>query len=91
MLTVAGGRIVHAVGEFEGLAAPPPEVEPHWSPVAHFGGYQAAAPRGGSGIRQADHLAQAAAESRLQHAWRVARGDAPDSPPAPHPADACFE
>jgi predicted amidohydrolase YtcJ len=42
-LTVLGGDVVYAVAPFDSLAPPPlPPVLPAWSPVAHFGGYQAA-------------------------------------------------
>ncbi|WP_042414911.1 amidohydrolase [Streptacidiphilus anmyonensis] len=88
-LTVAGGRIVHAVGEFEGLAAPRPAVEPAWSPVAHYGRYQRAAHERGSGARQAETVREAAAESELHRRWRVAGGLLPDGAP-PAPVDACF-
>lgn len=40
VLTVVGGRVVHAVGTYEGLAAPLPPHNPLWSPDARFGGYQ---------------------------------------------------
>jgi hypothetical protein len=40
LFRVAGGRIVYATGEFEGLAAP--ATVPEWSPIAQFGAYQAA-------------------------------------------------
>jgi predicted amidohydrolase YtcJ len=40
LLTVVGGEIVHADGEFGGFAPPPLPVSPDWSPVARFGGYQ---------------------------------------------------
>lgn len=39
-LTVVGGRIVHATGEFTGLAPELPAIGPDWSPVAAFGGHQ---------------------------------------------------
>jgi hypothetical protein len=42
VLTVIGGDVVHAADAFLALASPPlPAVAPAWSPVAHFGGYQA--------------------------------------------------
>lgn len=40
VLTVVGGRVVHAVGIYEGIAAPLPPHNPAWSPDAHFHGYQ---------------------------------------------------
>jgi predicted amidohydrolase YtcJ len=41
-LTVVGGRIVYAAGDFRALdAAAPPAAMPNWSPVRAFGGYGA--------------------------------------------------
>ena len=39
-LTVVNGRIVHAGADFGQYAPELPPVEPEWSPVKHFGGYQ---------------------------------------------------
>ncbi|PYK99005.1 MAG: amidohydrolase, partial [Verrucomicrobia bacterium] len=41
VLTVVGGKIVHATHEFAPLAPPPIPVLPEWSPVKVFGGYGA--------------------------------------------------
>jgi predicted amidohydrolase YtcJ len=41
VLTLVGGKTVHATGEFTALAPPAPPVLPAWSPVAKFGGYAA--------------------------------------------------
>ena len=38
-LTVTGGRIVHAAGDFASRAPGLPAIEPAWSPVADFGGF----------------------------------------------------
>lgn len=38
-LTVVGGKVVHAVDEFGGLAPPPAPHSPDWSPPASYGGY----------------------------------------------------
>jgi predicted amidohydrolase YtcJ len=39
-LTLVGGKVVYAVGEFAGLDdAPPPPAMPDWSPVRTYGGY----------------------------------------------------
>jgi hypothetical protein len=38
VLTLVGGRAVHATQEFAALAPPLPPVSPSWSPVARFGG-----------------------------------------------------
>lgn len=82
LLTVVGGRIVYAAGEYEGLDEQMPAVTPEWSPVAHFGGYQASPVPGRSGVRQAELLGEAAAESELHRRWRARRGLVPehDSP-----------
>jgi hypothetical protein len=41
VLTVVGGKVVHATDEFSPLAPPPIPVLPEWSPVKVFGGYGA--------------------------------------------------
>lgn len=82
VLTVVGGRIVHACAEYAGLDEAIPPVSPVWSPVAHFGGYQ-------SGARQASLVAEAVAESEQHRRWRVARGSVPDTTPSF--VDPCFE
>ncbi|WP_371604891.1 amidohydrolase [Streptomyces sp. NBC_01220] len=79
LLTVVGGRIVYAAAEYEGLDERLPPVSPQWSPVAHFGGYQAAPSTGLSGARQAELLGQAAAESEQHRQWRARRGLAPET------------
>ena len=40
VLTLLGGKFVHADDEFKELAPPPPPAMPDWSPVRHYGGYQ---------------------------------------------------
>ena len=40
VLTVVGGRIVHAADTYEGLAAPLPPLEPEWAPHRTYGSYQ---------------------------------------------------
>ncbi|MFI5529441.1 amidohydrolase [Kitasatospora sp. NPDC051853] len=74
VLTVVGGRIVHGALEHEGLAPELPAVTPPWSPVARFGGYRATPAPSLSGVRQAERLTEAAADSADQLAWRAARG-----------------
>jgi predicted amidohydrolase YtcJ len=44
VLTVVGGRIVHADGPFKSSAPPFPRASPDWSPVRSYGGYHAQAP-----------------------------------------------
>ncbi|GAA1993226.1 amidohydrolase [Catenulispora subtropica] len=89
-VTVVGGRIVYATGEYEGLAAAPPPVEPAWSPIAHFGGYQASVRPSRSGIRQAELLRDAAAESELHRKWRIDKGLTPDTETVDGFSDPCF-
>jgi predicted amidohydrolase YtcJ len=50
VLTVLGGRVVSAAGEFASLAPPLPPVSPSWSPAARYGG---AAPLGPTPARAA--------------------------------------
>jgi predicted amidohydrolase YtcJ len=40
VLTLLGGRPVHASGDFSDLAPPLPPAMPDWSPVNYYGGYQ---------------------------------------------------
>ncbi|MEU7637373.1 amidohydrolase [Streptomyces sp. NPDC039016] len=79
LLTVVGGRIVYATAEYEGLDEELPPVSPEWSPVAHFGGYQATPRTGLAGARQAELLGQAVAESEQHRQWRARRGLAPET------------
>ncbi|MEU8674500.1 amidohydrolase [Streptomyces sp. NPDC048560] len=88
LLTVVGGRIVYATGEYEGIDEELPPVSPAWSPVAHFGGYQATPPTGLSGTRQAELLGQAVAESEQHRQWRARRGLTPHT--ASTVFDPCF-
>lgn len=85
LLTVTGGRIVYAAGEYEGLDEELPSVTPAWSPVAHFGGYQTTRR---SGVYQAESLGEAVAESEQHRAWRLRRGLIPAAADAPF--DPCF-
>ena len=43
VLTLLGGRPVHASGDFSNLAPPLPPAMPDWSPVNYYGGYQSPA------------------------------------------------
>ncbi|RDS64523.1 amidohydrolase [Streptomyces sp. M7] len=79
LLTVVGGRIVYAAGEYEGIDELLPPVTPDWSPVAHYGGYQATPSPGHRGARQAEMLGEAAAESELHRQWRARRGLVPEN------------
>ncbi|MFD3656751.1 amidohydrolase [Streptomyces sp. NPDC058620] len=88
LLTVVGGRIVYAAAEYEGLDEELPPVNPPWSPVAHFGGYQATPLTGLSGTRQAELLGQAVTESEQHRQWRARRGLTPDT--ASTVFDPCF-
>ena len=63
VLTVVGGKIVHATEEFSSHAPPPLPVLPEWSPVKVFGGYGAPldvakAARAGVPILQHSHTAE---------------------------------
>lgn len=43
VLTIVGGKVVHAAGDFGNLAPPSLPVSPDWSPVGAYGGYQSGA------------------------------------------------
>ncbi|MDQ0604928.1 putative amidohydrolase YtcJ [Streptomyces canus] len=88
LLTVTGGRIVYATAEYEGLDEELPPVSPAWSPVAHFGGYQASHRAALPGAHQAELLGQAVAESEQHRQWRIARGLTPGAVSIPF--DPCF-
>ncbi|MFE7323515.1 amidohydrolase [Streptomyces sp. NPDC057565] len=91
LLTVVGGHVVHAAGEFEGLAPALPEAAPSWSPVGHYGGYHSTMfPTPPSGVRQAQALVEAVAESEEHRQWRIVQGFAPDDAAAYEIFDACF-
>lgn len=49
LLTVVGGKVVHAAAPFSDLAPPVLPVMPDWSPVARFGGHWRSAERAGGG------------------------------------------
>ena len=40
VMTIVGGRVVHADGPFKPLSPPLPPASPDWSPVRVYGGYQ---------------------------------------------------
>src|SRR5207245_2791785 len=44
VLTVVGGKVVYAAGEFERLGPPSLPVSPDWSPVKVYGGFYRAKP-----------------------------------------------
>ncbi|WP_174864602.1 amidohydrolase [Streptomyces spinoverrucosus] len=90
VLTVVGGRVVYAAAEYEGLDEALPAISPTWSPVAHYGGYQAAARPGSTGALQAELLSQAVAESEQHRQWRVRHGLLPARTVGTGPFDPCF-
>ena len=60
VLTVVGGRIVHADRPFESFAPPLPPASPDWSPVRTYGGYyKGASPAPFATQRSADGLSGA--------------------------------
>jgi predicted amidohydrolase YtcJ len=70
LLTIVGGKVVYGVENYEGAAESIETIEPSWSPVARFGGFQ----RSRSGVRQATSLVEAALDSALQRQWREDAG-----------------
>jgi predicted amidohydrolase YtcJ len=70
LLTIVGGKVVYAIENYDGAAESNDPVQPAWSPVARFGGYQQST----SGIRQAAAVVEAALDSALQRQWREDQG-----------------
>jgi predicted amidohydrolase YtcJ len=76
VLTLLGGRPVHASGDFSNLAPPLPPAMPDWSPVNYYGGYQnpseaVAAAVAASGARRviAHHCLDAHQHTRESALW----------------------
>ena len=68
LLTVVGGRIVYAAGEFAAYDIPPPPAMPDWSPVRRYGGYAAwNAPQARAAVACA--CARSCAVHGHDHAW----------------------
>jgi predicted amidohydrolase YtcJ len=86
LLTVVGGRVVYAAGEYLGMEQALPPISPEWSPVARFGGFPAADRLGG--YRQALSVLDVAGAAGEQEAWRTARGVTIASSPS---IDPCLE
>jgi len=64
VMTIVGGRVVHADREFSDLAPPMPPAMPDWSPVRTYGGYHPAhAVTNGSAPCAAHHRAHALTHS----------------------------
>ena len=80
LLTVAGGRVVYAAGEYEDIAVPLDDITLAWSPIARFGGYQAEP----LGVRQARDLLEVAVDSEDQRAWRDLHGASDSTVESPH-------
>jgi predicted amidohydrolase YtcJ len=74
VLTIVGGRIVHAASEFAMHAPPAIPVLPEWSPAKHFGGYGAPldvrqAARSGVPVDQHQHHT-VCRQNGCAHVWR---------------------
>jgi len=54
VLTLLGGRPVHASGDFSNLAPPLPPAMPDWSPVNYYGGYQSPTETVGAAVAASD-------------------------------------
>src|SRR6266567_402302 len=68
VLTMVGGKVVYASGEFSKLAPPPVPVSLDWSPIKHYGGYQQPQDSSvGIGDRAARSTIEAAIESEAYH------------------------
>jgi hypothetical protein len=56
-LTLLGGNVVHAAGQFRDFAPPLPAVSPDWSPVNRFGGYYERPVTAAAQVSAATHVA----------------------------------
>ncbi|PXW28294.1 amidohydrolase [Paraburkholderia caballeronis] len=79
VLTVVGGKIVHADEEFGAHAPPALPVSPSWSPVGEFGGYSRYRPAAASERACVDGCANLCGVHQHRHMWawtsRVPAGD----------------
>lgn len=73
VLTMFGGKVVYASGEFSKLAPPPLPVSLDWSPTKHYGGYQQ---RQDSSVGAADRAARSMIEPEADHRHRWVFGEA---------------
>jgi len=55
LLTIVGGKVVYAAGEFQRLDLPPLPVSPDWSPVKAYGGYHRAQSAQPTNVAQCTH------------------------------------
>jgi predicted amidohydrolase YtcJ len=76
VLTVVGGKVVHADEEFGGLAPPPLPVSPSWSPVGEFGGYSRYQPAASNQVACVDGCVNLCGVHGHGHAWAW-RSDVP--------------
>src|SRR5256885_10749975 len=72
VLTIVGGKIVHAIGEFSSHAPPAIPVLPEWSPIKAFGGYGAPldvrrAARAGVPVPDHNHYGRSCREGGPDH------------------------
>ena len=70
VLTVTGGQVVYAAGEFSKLAPPALPVSPDWSPVKVYGGYAT-----GSLYRSGDHARVTQVPSVPTHEHRYVKSE----------------
>ena len=68
LLTMVGGKVVYAAGEFSRMAPPELPVSPDWSPVKQYGGYASAGSMAGATACGAVSLHDCE-HSGAQHRW----------------------
>jgi len=73
VLTMVGGKVVYASGEFSKQAPPPLPVSPDWSPIKHYGGYQRPQE---SSVGEATRAARSTIEPDAPHKHRWILGEA---------------
>jgi hypothetical protein len=70
VLTVVGGKIVHAADRFAKLGPPPLPVSPDWSPVKSYGGYSRQSSGKGAAARAQSRAIKLVGGSHSHNIWR---------------------
>jgi hypothetical protein len=74
LLTIVGGKVMHATAEFSKLAPPALPVSPSWSPIKEYGGY-ANASKGALGASHSRALSAVCPESSTKNHHVSVLGD----------------
>jgi hypothetical protein len=75
VLTIVGGKVVYAAGEFSKMAPPALPVSPDWSPVKEYGGYASSDDQSTVGTTASAMSLQDGKHSAAHHTHRWVLGD----------------